>query len=325
MWSYLPEYIFLLAPDLRILWHNHTLTLPEETAYCYEIIHGRQAPPAGCPAVRALEEERPVKAFMRAEGLNKDFYVSVVPVKKEDEVVALWHLAVEIPRDSSLEKDLLYHTYEIIGQLAAGLSHDIKNMLTAALGELQILSLLARDKPQLQRRYQKLTEILNKISFFAQKLCGLGNTRKEKELLNLSQVLKDLLPIIRALCPAHVKLKLEIEPAIGMIQFNRAMVEQIVLNIFLNALQAVQGKGKISIKTRQEEGFVVLTVEDDGVGIQSEVIKKIFDPYFTTKEEGSGLGLSMVKRFVEEAGGKIKVSSQEGVGSRFEVWFPTVK
>ncbi len=323
----LPEYLFLISPDFRILWSNQSIEkiLKERPEYCFELIHGRSSPPPECPALKALEEGRPIQAIQRAERLQKDFFVSVVPIKEGEEIIALWHLAVDVTREEFCERDFSSYTYEIIGHLAAGLSHDIKNMLTAALGELQVLSLMAENQPHLRRRYQKLTNILQQITGFTHKLCSLGRTKNQNELLNLNQVLSELCNLMKSLTPRRITLQFFINPYIGNVYLNRAMLEQIILNLFINALHAISGSGQITVATSQEEGYAVLTIEDTGTGIRQDLVKCIFDPYFTTKEDGSGLGLTLVKRWVEEAGGKIKVFTEEGKGSRFEVWLPTVE
>ncbi|NPA49007.1 MAG: GHKL domain-containing protein [Thermodesulfobacteria bacterium] len=322
----LPEYLFLISPDFRILWTNKKAAslLEGPETLCFEAVHGRKEPPPGCPALKALTEGRPVQAIQKAERLQKDFYVSVVPIKEEDKITALWHLAVDVTSNQVTERDLSSYTYEIIGYLAAGLSHDLKNMLTAALGELQVLTLMAENQPHLKRRYQKLANILQEIVSFSQKLCSLGKTKSQPELLNLNEVLSELSNLMKALTPKRIQLQFIINPYVKRVYMNRAMLEQIILNLFLNALHAIPETGKITISTSQEENFAVLTIEDTGTGMKPDLVKCIFDPYFTTKEEGSGLGLALVKRWVEEAGGRIKVFTEEGLGSRFEVWLPTV-
>ncbi len=323
----LPEYIFLISPDFQILWSNKKIASLLEGAKlrCFEIIHGRQDPPPGCPALKALAEKRPVRAIQKAERLQKDFYINVVPLKEENKIIALWHLAVEIPSEEVPARNLSSYTYEIIGHLAAGLSHDLKNMLTAALGELQVLSLMAENQPHLKKHYQKLANILQEIASYSQKLCSLGKTKSQPEFLNLNEVLSGLNNLMKVLTPQGVQLQFIFNPYVKRIYLNRAILEQIILNLFLNALHAIPEVGRITISTSQEENFAILAVEDTGSGIKADLVKCIFEPYFTTKEEGSGLGLALVKRWVEEAGGKIKVFTEEGLGSRFEVWLPTVE
>ena len=101
-------------------------------------------------------------------------------------------------------------------------------------------------------------------------------------------------------------------------------IQQVFLNIISNAVQAMEGKGKLTLSSQQDNGFIVVQIRDTGQGIPPEYISKVFDPFFTTKQqgEGTGLGLNIVHRVVEQYGGNIKIESEPGEGTTFVISFP---
>ncbi|AEH44013.1 histidine kinase [Thermodesulfatator indicus DSM 15286] len=323
--SHIPELFFLLSPEFGILWGNNALRElvgEKEKLICYELIHRRKNPPSNCPALKALETKKTCWAVMQAEALDKEFFVMVSPVIKDDKVQALWHLALENPKDNPFLAEDLRVYYETIGLLATGLSHDIKNMLTAALGELELLEMYAQNNLFLKRKCQKVRTILENITELAEKFCDIGKNNKKPELININQVFHDMKSLLKALVPAEIDFQILLNPYVGEVFINRGRLEQIILNLVLNAIQAISGTGKISLNSFNEGDYVVISVEDNGKGIKKELLQKIFEPYFSTKKKGSGLGLAMIKKWIKEAKGKIKISSVEGEGTRVEVWLP---
>jgi signal transduction histidine kinase len=109
------------------------------------------------------------------------------------------------------------------------------------------------------------------------------------------------------------------------VEHDTAQIQQVLLNLLLNAIQAISGSGKIEVTVETLDASATVTVSDTGRGIASEHLPNIFRPFFTTRGQGTGLGLSLARRIVEDHGGHIEVSSQPGVGSRFTVWLPLRK
>ncbi len=124
----------------------------------------------------------------------------------------------------------------------------------------------------------------------------------------------------------QIKFDLELSPDISQIQADEDQVRQITMNVIINAIQAILRKGEIKIKTESAllkgETAIKLIIEDSGIGITEKDINQIFDPFFSTKERGSGLGLSIVYKLVEGHQGEIKVESKEGKGTKFVIFLP---
>ncbi|WP_022854287.1 sensor histidine kinase [Thermodesulfatator atlanticus] len=319
-----PEHLFLLSPELEVWWGNnsfHKLSR-ENKKFCYELIHQSKEPPPGCPALKAFETQRTSWGIMPAKALKQDVFVIVSPIVKDEKVVALWHLAFET-KPVVIPEETVFH-YETFGQLAAGISHDIKNMLTAALAELELIGMLLKDKPNLEKKCAKIRTILENIASITKKLSDLGKKKTEPEILNLNQVLHELRPLLNALIPSNIEFRIFLDPYVKNVCISRIKLEQIILNLFLNAIQAIEIQGKITIRTEHRDDFSILIVEDTGKGLKQELIPKIFESYFTTKQKNSGLGLTLVKNWAEAAGGKVKVISTEGKGTCFEIWLPCI-
>ncbi|NPB09569.1 MAG: HAMP domain-containing histidine kinase, partial [Thermodesulfobacteria bacterium] len=195
-------------------------------------------------------------------------------------------------------------------------------LLSYLLGELEVLELLTSDE-RLKHRYQKMRVVLESISTLSRKLSSIGNLRKGAELLNINRVLEDLHPLIKFFVPAGVQYEVYPDPDLKPVRLNRAVLEQIILNLVMNAVEAVSAPGGlIRVRTKDDGDYAVLIVEDNGTGIKEELQELVFEPFFTTKDSGSGLGLSLIRHWVEEVGGEISLESREGQGSRFIVRFP---
>ena len=325
---FLPEIILLIDPQFLILWANREarrLFQDDDLKgrRCFEILHGKNVPPKRCPAKIAMATKRTCRGILHTPTLGA-LYVSVAPVfssKKKEKVEALWLMGVRLGSQEAKEA-LGSYRFEIIGRLATGFVHDIKNLLSYLLGELEILELLTADE-RLKHRYRKMRVVLESISTLSRKLSSLGDLRKEAEPLNLNRILEDLHPLIKLFIPEGVCYEVIPDPALKPIRFNRAVLEQILLNLIMNAAEALPKTGGfIRVKTKDAGDKAFLMVEDNGMGIKEELKDLIFEPFFTTKESGSGLGLSLIRDWVEEAGGEIRVESREGQGSRFIIAFP---
>ncbi len=230
---------------------------------------------------------------------------------------------------------------EAIGVLAGGIAHDFNNILTAILGYAEITrnmlaeGSLARDN--LEEIYQggiRAKEIVQQISTFSRK-----NNREFKPL-QVSVVLKEALKLLRASLPTTIEFKVDIAEKNDWILGDATEVHQVVMNLCTNAYHAMKNQpGELQIALKLQKirrskhrndltlpwgEYVLLKVTDNGCGMDGAIIERIFDPFFTTKPigEGTGLGLSVVHGIVTGHGGYIKVHSQPGNGTTFEIYFP---
>lgn len=229
---------------------------------------------------------------------------------------------------------------EAIGRLAGGIAHDFNNLLTIILGFGQIVADgLANDDAK-----SSMTEVLKageRASALTQRL--LAFTRKqilEPEILDLNEVVSGIEGMLKRLIGEDVRISVHLHANIGLIRADHHQLEQVIMNLAVNARDAMPGGGELIISTsdtlidaaraavhwRAAGRYSVLTVRDTGSGMDSETKAKIFEPFFTTKEsgKGTGLGLSMVYGIVQQSGGFLTVQSELGVGSSFDIYLPCV-
>jgi CheY-like chemotaxis protein len=218
---------------------------------------------------------------------------------------------------------------EAMGRLAGGVAHDFNNLLTVIRGNGEFLG------TELEGAQPALREALAEIQVASERAAGL--TRQllafsarevvRTAVVELDEVIRDLEKLLRRMIGEDVSLVVECEPQLPPIRADRAQVEQVVVNLAVNARDAMPEGGRLWLEVRSRGAGVVLAVSDTGCGMSGEIQERIFDPFFTTKEagRGSGLGLSTVFGIVQQWGGEITVESSPGQGTRFEIGFPATR
>ncbi|GAI57743.1 unnamed protein product, partial [marine sediment metagenome] len=180
-------------------------------------------------------------------------------------------------------------------------------------------------------RKEDLNTIIQEVDRLNKLVVQVLDYAKLKELNLTSFSLNNLVNKIVILFKQEIKNKqiifyLELSSDISLIEADKDQIRQILMNVVINAIQAIPEKGKIKIKTEKDllrgEPAVKLVIEDNGIGIAEKDLNQIFDPFFSTKEQGSGLGLSIVYKLVEGHQGEIKVESKEGEGTKFIIFLP---
>jgi signal transduction histidine kinase/CheY-like chemotaxis protein len=229
---------------------------------------------------------------------------------------------------------------EAIGRLAGGVAHDFNNLLTAILGYCELLLTdldpgdpRRADIAEIQKAGTSAAALTRQLLAFSRKQII------EPTLLDLNQVVADLRAMLGRLIGEDVKVMLALRPELARVKADRAQVEQIVVNLAVNARDAMPRGGTLTIETANVEldenyatahfsvtpgHYVALTVTDTGTGITPEVQARLFEPFFTTKEpgKGTGLGLATVHGIVMRSGGSVNVYSEVGRGTSFKVYFP---
>lgn len=232
------------------------------------------------------------------------------------------------------------HRLEAIGRLAGGVAHDFNNLLTSILG---FASLLERE-PELDPRHRsdvgKIRRSAEQAASLTDKLLAFGRRKMvQLETVDLGELVRDLETMFRSLVPESICLRIGIAPDLPPVRVDPGEVERILLNLVLNAVDAMPGGGTLTIRCREQSfrdsrtfadvvlppgRYVRLTVSDTGRGMDEETATRVFEPFFTTKEpdRGTGLGLASVYGSVRQHGGVIEVESRPGEGSSFEVYLP---
>jgi signal transduction histidine kinase len=211
-----------------------------------------------------------------------------------------------------------------LGELAAGLAHEIRNPLAGIAGVVDIMGKeLPANSPSravigdVHREILHIQAILNDLLSFARPRppnchpANLNTTIEQAVLLSRQQVRTKPIQIL-----------FEPNPSLPPVEHDPALIQQVILNLVLNGIQAISGAGQVRIGLSADHEFVVVQVSDNGRGISSEALPKIFKPFFTTRSEGTGLGLSLANSIVESHGGRIEVSSTPGKGTQFKFWLP---
>jgi PAS domain S-box-containing protein len=242
------------------------------------------------------------------------------------------HIAVlrDLTRQKELEAQLRQaQKMEAVGRLAGGIAHDFNNLLTAISGYSEFL--IAGEKDERLRRH---AEEIKKAAARAAALTGqlLAFSRRQvlqPRVLDLNAVVTDMDMMLRRLIGEDVELLTMLDPALAPVQADPTQVEQVIVNLAVNARDAMPHGGSVSIETSNvatgNGRFVEMRMTDTGVGMTDAERHQLFDPFFTTKAGGTGLGLATVYGIVEQSGGTIEVDSSPGMGSSFRILLPAIE
>ncbi len=227
---------------------------------------------------------------------------------------------------------------EAVGRLAGGVAHDFNNILTAILGHIE---LSRASVPERTPATGPLIDAMGQIELSAERAAALTRqllafSRRQvarPRSISLSKVVTDLDKMLGRLIPATISLETDLEPKLQPVWADAGQFEQVIVNLVVNAVDAMPGGGRLTIRTGdvdiEEHGVIVphvlLAVTDTGCGMDAETQERVFEPFFTTKpmHEGTGLGLSTVYGIVNQAGGRIEIDSEIGRGTTFRVYVPT--
>jgi len=231
---------------------------------------------------------------------------------------------------------------EAVGRLAGGVAHDFNNLLTAIFGYSEILlSKLeagseAHDAAtEIHRAAQRAADLTRQLLAFSRK------QELNPETLDLNAIISDLESMLRRLIGEQIEFRVNLDSGIGAVNADTTQLEQVIVNLVVNARDAMQGRGLLEISTREIELtesdsadlpnlrpglYVCLSVSDNGEGMDLATQEQIFEPFFTRKSsgQGTGLGLATVFGIVQQSGGAIRVQSEPGAGATFEVLLPSV-
>jgi len=231
--------------------------------------------------------------------------------------------------------------FEAIGQLAGGVAHDFNNLLGAMMGWAE-LGLAESSDPQARDRFQKIfTQTERGANLTRQLLAFARRQRLEARNIDLNQSVKDVIGLLEKVIGAHITVRTRLADDLGVTRADPTQLEQVLMNLCVNARDAMPDGGELHIQTRNVEldadncgllpgsrpgQFVLLEVSDTGTGIDAASLPRIFEPFFTTKgkEKGTGLGLATVYGIVKQHDGLIYVDSEPGQGATFRIYLPAV-
>jgi PAS domain S-box-containing protein len=242
----------------------------------------------------------------------------------------------EVALRNSEEQLRQAHKMEAVGQLAGGIAHDFNNLLTVIAGYAEALLSDCEISPPIRDDLSQISRAVEQAATLTRQLLAFGRRQLLKpEVLDLNGVIVELQKMLRRLIGVDIEIDVQLSARPAWILADPSQIEQVILNLVVNARDAIERGGRISIASSQvvvsEPGraarsCVALEVSDTGQGMDEATRARIFEPFFTTKERGrgTGLGLAMVYGIVQQSGGTITVHSQLGLGSTFKVYLPAV-
>ncbi|MGA3087417.1 MAG: ATP-binding protein [Terriglobales bacterium] len=269
-----------------------------------------------------------------AQVTDGNLNVAVDFARRNDEIGDLGrnfnHMLQQL-RDSREEIELLHRTQmsraehmATLGEMAAGLAHEIRNPLAGIAGVIEIIS---RDLPSTSPARAVVKDVRQEIAQINRILTDLLETARPHPpqvcVSNLNTTVEHAVMLARQqVLSKPIKIELQQSPDLPEVEHDSDQIHQVLLNLLLNAVQAVDGAGTVRVEIGTLENCASVAVKDNGRGIPAEHLSHIFRPFYTTKGNGTGLGLSLARRIVEEHHGRIEVSSAVGKGSKFEVVLP---
>jgi PAS domain S-box-containing protein len=249
----------------------------------------------------------------------------------------------DVTEHRELEKQLqLSQRLETVGRLTGGIAHDFNNALTAIIGYTDFILMKTDKEDENHQHVQEIKKAGERAAALTHQLLAFSRKQVLKpEVLDPNNIIKELEKMIRRIIGEDIKFVANLKPDVGRIKADPAQMEQIIMNLAINARDAMSTGGKLTIETANvflDEGYadhhvavktgtyVMLAVSDNGVGMDKETQEHIFEPFFSTKgEKGTGLGLSTVYGIVKQSGGNIWVYSEPGQGTTFKIYFPRVE
>ena len=275
--------------------------------------------------------------FVPRKGVRVPVDVQARVLVGDGEVVGVTSIARDLSERDRLENELRQaQKMEAVGRLATGIAHDFNNLITVLLGYSDELIEEAPPNTALYSAAVEVRRAADRASGLTQQLLAFSRRQVSvAHAVDLNHVIGHMEDMIRRLIGPEIRLEFSLQPDLSTISADSQQIGQVVMNLVVNARDAMPGGGTLTIATADVElgpdnvdvipgPHVELTVSDSGLGMSAEVRDRLFEPFFTTKDSGrgTGLGLSMVQAIVRQSGGHVLVDSHPGKGATFKVYFP---
>src|SRR6266436_3909767 len=325
----LGEGLQLVDGDFRIRHANrwmHAQLGPISARRCYEVIGADTHPCPGCPLERR-EEMGEAERIQVAGANGRRFSLSCSPVRQPDGQVFLLELVTDVTERERLQARLTEaERLAAAGELAASVAHEIRNPLAAIVNATTLLgveeTLTGEERAHtlgvVKKEARRLNRILSDFLIFAR-------PREPKRLVGDIREIVDHVGALVREDPgrAHdVELSVRVDPAVPSFPFDADQITQVVWNIALNGVEAMDGRGRLGIAVSLSGALVAIAISDTGRGMPAEERRRVFEPFFSRKPAGTGLGLTIARRIVASHGGRIEIESTPGRGTCFTILLP---
>jgi PAS domain S-box-containing protein len=311
---------------------GYSLEEVADAASWMKVIHPDDLPAAIALAQDAMQGKpgRMEFRYKARDGADKIGYAMAQPDWLGGKVNGATTTIVDVTRERMLEEKLQRgQRLELIGRLSSGIAHDFNNLLTIVL---QLTSLardnLPREHP-VHEDLQRITEVSEQATQLTAQLLAISKQRPMSPVrIELNALVRRVLKILHSTLPNCIELVSKLAEEPFFIRADESQVQQVIMNLCLNARDAMPDGGKLLVQTEAATlveaagNWVHLTVQDDGMGMSDATRARIFEPFFSGKERGTGLGLTIVQQVVDNCGGRIEVTSQPNQGARFDIWLP---
>jgi PAS domain S-box-containing protein len=307
---------------------------------CYEAVHGTDRPLRGCPLLSTMKTLGPRTTELTEPRLGGTFICSTSPIlNREGQLTGYTHSLKDITEPKRLEAQLQHaQRMEAIGTLAGGIAHDFNNVLMGIQGHTSLVSLHTDpDHPHFEH-FKGIEDMVQRGAELTRQLLGFARGGKyEVRATNLNELIEKSSEMFGR-TKKEINIHTKHQKGIWPVEVDQAQIEQVLLNLYVNAWQAMPDGGDLYVETRNvvldksyartfgiESGnHVKISVTDTGVGMDKETQQRIFDPFFTTKEmgRGTGLGLSSAYGIIRNHGGIINVYSEKDQGATFTIYLP---
>lgn len=332
------EGVIVTDSDNKIILINRAmeefLAIPKERAYSQQLEYCNFDPEVKVLLDNRTEKnERIIDREIHLRRTDKAFTLTVLPLLHNEENVGNIIILVDITEKKKREIQLRQaESLAALTTLSAGVAHEIKNPLASIDIHIQLLrKQIAKRKGENVKNMENLLIIvkeeidrLNSIVqdfLFAVRPMNMNLSRE-----NINEIMKEMMDFLKyELQEADVAVMLEFEESLPEVSVDPKYLKQALLNVVKNSIEALDGGGRLNVKTEEaSDGDVLIHIIDNGKGIPENIMGKIFEPYFTTRKFGTGLGLVIVYKIIKELGGDIKVSSKENEGTVFSIKLPVL-
>ncbi len=337
-----PDHLVVIDRDLRIIhsnWIGGYEYVPPEIRHhsprCYEAYNpGQEKPCDSCSALEVFRTGKPVFREMYNARIGH-IEIRAVPIFDDTgNVLMVAEHIRDITERKKMENELLKaQKLESLGVLAGGIAHDFNNLLTAVMGNVSLAKMLADPATKAHERLADAEKACERAAALTQQLLTFSRGGAPvKKTASIVQLITDSAGFM--LRGSNVKCEFNLQKELWPVDVDEGQMSQVINNLIINADQAMPDGGIISVTARNMEvdgcdflpldpgRYICISIRDQGVGIPKENLSRIFDPYFTTKQQGSGLGLATVYSIVKNHQGHLAVESEEGVGTVFHLYLP---